>query len=77
MGKMGKAIKEGMTGLIVTLVAAVLLIILGIIFFGATLWIVNAASKLFLGDPVSEGSAAIAAAILTAGALISGGLEQR
>lgn len=77
MGKMGENLKKGITGLVFTFVSAILLIILGIIFFGAILWIINAASQLFLDKSVSAGSAAIAAALLTSGALIAGALEQR
>ncbi|NIQ07942.1 MAG: hypothetical protein GWO20_20165 [Candidatus Korarchaeota archaeon] len=60
--------------LVVTFVATVLLIILGIIYFGITLYIVKVASNLFFGKGLEANWAVLSAALLTFGALLAGAL---
>ncbi|NIQ04562.1 MAG: hypothetical protein GWO20_02165 [Candidatus Korarchaeota archaeon] len=60
--------------LVVTFVATVLLIILGIIYFGITLYIVKIASNLFFGKGLEANWAVLSAALLTFGALLAGAL---
>lgn len=76
MGKVGEAITKGIGSLILSIVSAILLIILGIIFFGVISWIIQASSEIFLENMASADYVVVAGAILTSGALIAGALEQ-
>lgn len=67
-------VKEGIEALVITFVASVLLIILGVIYFGVTLYIIKAASNLFFGKGLEANYAVLSAALLTFGALLAGAL---
>lgn len=69
-------IKEGMSSIILTMVASVLLIILGIIYFGVTLLVIKIASDVFFGPGLQANWAVLAAAILAFGAILAGAIEK-
>lgn len=68
-------LKEGFEAVLVTLAAAIVLIIVGVIFFGVTLWIINVASGLFFGAGLEANWAVLSASLLSVGALIAGALS--
>ncbi|MFH1240382.1 MAG: hypothetical protein V1672_04135 [Candidatus Diapherotrites archaeon] len=63
--------------LVGTILYSVTLIILGIIYFGVTLWIVKASSEFVFGEGLEANWAALSAAIITVGAIMSGSLDSR
>lgn len=67
----------GLKNLAVTFVAAVLLIFMGIVFFGVTLWIIKSASDWFFGTGLEANWAVLSAAILSTGAIIAGAVEKK
>ena len=69
-------IKESVGSLVVTAVASILLIILGIIYFGVTLFTIKVASELFFGSGLNVNWAVLAAAILSFGAIVAGAIEK-
>jgi len=70
-------VKEGLKAILVTFIASVLLIILGMIYFGITLWIIKSASNLFFGEGLEADWAVFAAAIMSTGAIVAGALEKK
>jgi len=64
-------IKEGMASIILTVIASVFLIILGIIYFGFTLLIIKTASNVFFGLGLQANWAVLAAKILAFGAILA------
>ncbi len=72
-----KKLKEGFQFIGVSLVAAVALIILGIVFFGVTLWIMKVASDFFFGPGLEANWAVLSAAIMSIGAVVAGALEKK
>lgn len=72
-----KKLKEGFQFIGVSLVAAVALIILGIVFFGVTLWIMKIASDFFFGPGLEANWAVLSAAIMSIGAVVAGALEKK
>ncbi|MBS3814994.1 MAG: hypothetical protein KGY45_00340 [Hadesarchaea archaeon] len=70
-------IKEGLKNLLITSIASVLLVVLGIIYFGITLWIIKIASKTFFGTGLEANWAVLSAAILATGAIIASTLEKK
>ena len=71
------AIKEGLKALFVSVIASIVLIILGIIYFGITLWVIKAASDIFFGTGLTANWAVFSASILATGAIIAGALEKK
>ncbi len=65
------AVKENLEGLLVTVVASVLLIVLGIIYFGITLWVIKTASNSFFGPGLDANWAVLSAAILSAAGILA------
>ncbi|MFA5764216.1 MAG: hypothetical protein WC915_05410 [archaeon] len=63
--------------LTVTLVTSVVLIILGIIYFGVTLVIINAAAGLVFTSNLDVNWAVFSAAILATGAILAGAIEKK
>ena len=70
-------ITEGLRALVVTFVASILLIILGLIYFGITLWIIKAASEVFFGTGLEANWAVLSAALMAVGAILAGALEKK
>ncbi|MEM4598873.1 MAG: hypothetical protein QW400_04270 [Candidatus Diapherotrites archaeon] len=73
----GKLILGGLSALVVTIIASLMLIILGIVYFGLTLWIINISSKFFFGSVPGADFAVLSAALLATGAIIAGALEKK
>ena len=69
--------KEGVEVLAVSAIATVLMIVLSIIYFGLTLWVVKVASANFFGAIPDPNWAVISAAILTTGTILAGALEKK
>jgi len=70
-------VKEGLRPLVVTFIASVLLIVLGIVYFGITLWVVKIASRTFFGTGLEANWAVLASAILATGAVLASALEKK
>ncbi len=63
--------------LFVTLLASAMLIVLSVIYFAVTLFTVNAASLLVLGEGLDPNWAVFSAALLSAGAIIASSFEKK
>ena len=61
----------------VTLVTSIVLIILGIVYFGITLVIINAAAGLVFTTALDVNWAVFSAAILATGAILAGAIEKK
>ena len=72
-----EAIKKAFEVLTVTFLASVLLIFLGIVYFGITLWVMKIASNVFFGTGLQANWAVLSAAILSTGAILAGALEKK
>ena len=72
-----KIIKEALETLVVTAIASILMVLLGIIYFGITLWVVKTASNYFFGPGLEANWAVFSAAILSAGSILAGSLEKK
>ena len=59
-----------------TLLAAIMLIILAVVFFGITLWVIGVGSELVYGVAPSADYAVLSAAILSFGAILAGALNR-
>jgi len=70
-------ILEGLKAIFVTAIASVLLILLAIIYFGLTLWIIKGASNLFFGPGLEANWAVFSAALLATGSILAGALEKK
>ena len=70
-------IKAKLDVLAVTLVATVMMVVLGLIYFFLTLLIVKVASDVLFDDPLTAGMGTLAAALITAAVVISGALEKK
>lgn len=70
-----ESIKEGLKTLLVSVIASVFLIILGIIYFGITLWVIKIASEYFFGPGLDANFAVLSAAILAVGGILAGALD--
>ncbi|HUV61464.1 MAG TPA: hypothetical protein VMW71_04775 [Thermoplasmata archaeon] len=70
-------IKSKLDVLTVTLVATVMMVILGLIYFFLTLLIVKVASDVLFDDTLSASMGALSAAVVTGAVMISGALEKK
>lgn len=70
-------VRQGVGALIMMLIGSLFSIGIGIIYFGITLWIIKIASDFFFGTGLEANWAVLAAAIMSTGAVIAGGLERR
>ena len=75
MRKLG--IKAKLDVLAVTLVATIMMVVLGLIYFFLTLLIVKVAADVLFDDSLSANWGAFSAALLTAAVVISGALEKK
>ena len=71
------AIKEGLGVIVVTAIASVVLLLLGIVYFGITLWVIKNASLWFFGVGLEANWAVMAAAVLSASSVIAGAMEKK
>lgn len=62
---------------VITMLAAIMLIILAVIFFGITLWVIGVASAMFFGSTPDANWAVLAAALLSLGAVLAGAIQSR
>lgn len=70
-------IKSKLDVLAVTLVATVMMVVLGLIYFFLTLLIVKVATDVLFDDTLSASMGALAAALVTASVIIAGALEKK
>ncbi|MBC7130596.1 hypothetical protein H5T51_05180 [Candidatus Bathyarchaeota archaeon] len=68
---------ESLKNLLVTFAASVLLIVLGIVYFGIVLWIIKVASSFFFGVGLEANWAVFSAALLASAAILAGALESK
>ena len=68
---------DGLKAIFMTVVVSVILILLGLVYFGITLWVIKAASNIFFGTGLEANWAVFAAAIMSTGAVIAGALEKK
>ncbi len=69
--------RKGFGAVIVTIITSILLIVLGIAYFGVTLWIMKIASEMFFGSVPAVNWAVLSASILAASAIIAGAVEKK
>ncbi len=70
------AVTEFLEVFVLTLLAAIMLVILAVIFFGITLWVIGAGSEMVFGMAPSADFAVLSAAILSFGAILAGALNK-
>jgi len=63
--------------LVVTLIATVMMVILGLIYFVLTLLVIKAAANVLFTDELSASMGALAAALVTGAVIIAGALEKK
>lgn len=69
------SIVELLKAMAMTIVSSLVLIILSIIYFGITIWVVKVASEFFFGPGLDANWAVVAASLITLGSLVSATLE--
>ncbi len=72
-----KDIKEGLEVLLITFVASILMILLGIVYFGVTLWVIKTSSNFFFGPGLTANWAVLSAALMAVGGILAGALEMK
>lgn len=70
-------IASGFKFVMVSLVASIVMLILGIIYFGIMLWVIKVATTVFFGAGLSADWAVFSAALLATGAILAGALEKK
>jgi len=68
---------EWLKNLVITFVVSVIVIILAVIYFGITLWIIRVASNVFFGTGLEANWAVFSATIMATGAVLAGALEKK
>ena len=63
--------------LVVTLIATIMMVILGLIYFAVTLAVIKVASNAMFTDELSASTGALAAALVTMAVIIAGALEKK
>ncbi|MCX6658404.1 MAG: hypothetical protein NTY62_06950 [Euryarchaeota archaeon] len=63
--------------LVVTLIATIMMVILGLIYFALTLLVVKVAANVLFTDDLSASMGALAAALVTGAVIIAGALEKK
>ena len=63
--------------LVVTLIATIMLVILGLIYFSLTLLVIKVAANVLFTDDLSASMGALAAALVTGAVIIAGALEKK
>jgi type IV secretory pathway TrbL component len=70
-------LRDGLTTLIVTMIASIMLILLSILYFGLTMWVVKVASNFFFGQAPDANYAVLSAAIIAVGGILAGAIENK
>jgi hypothetical protein len=70
-------IKSKLDVLAVTLIATIMMVVLGLIYFFLTLLVVKVATDVLFDDPLSASWGAASAALVTAAVILSGALEKK
>jgi len=63
--------------LVVTLIATIMMVILGLIYFALTLAVIKVATNAMFTDELSASTGALAAALVTMAVIIAGALEKK
>jgi len=74
---MASKIFGGLWVVAVALVSSLVSILLGILYFGVTLWVIKTASDFFFGSGIEANWAVLAAAMLSTGAILAGAIERK
>ena len=69
--------REKLNVLVVTLVATIMLVVLSLIYFILTLFVIKAAADVVFTDSLSASTGVLAAALVTLGVIIAGALEKK
>jgi hypothetical protein len=69
--------KQKLDVLVVTLIATVMMVILGLIYFALTLLVIKVSANVLFADDLSASMGALAAALVTGAVIISGALEKK
>jgi hypothetical protein len=69
--------KQKLDVLVVTLIATIMMVILGLIYFALTLLVVKAAANVLFTDELSASMGTLAAALVTGAVIIAGALEKK
>ncbi|MBU1914644.1 MAG: hypothetical protein ABIE25_02215 [Thermoplasmatota archaeon] len=69
--------KQKLDVLVVTLIATIMLVILGLIYFSLTLLVIKVAANVLFTDDLSASMGALAAALVTGAVMIAGALEKK
>ncbi len=67
---------KNIESLAATIVASIILIVLSVIYFGLTLWIIKAATTTFFGAGLEANWAVLSAALMAVGAVVAGALDK-
>jgi len=62
---------------VVALIASLVAILMGILYFGITLWVIKVATNFFFSATLDANWAVLAAAIIATGAILAGALERK
>jgi hypothetical protein len=69
--------KQKLDVLVVTLIATIMMVILGLIYFSLTLLVIKVATDILFTDSLSANIGALAAVIVTGAVMIAGALEKK
>ena len=70
-------LKQKLDVLVVTLIATVMMVILGLIYFALTLLVIKVSANILFTDDLSASMGALAAALVTGAVIIAGALEKK
>jgi len=70
-------LKQKLDVLVVTLIATVMMVILGLIYFALTLLVIKVSANILFTDDLSASMGALAAALVTGAVMIAGALEKK
>jgi hypothetical protein len=70
-------LKQKLDVLVVTLIATVMMVILGLIYFAMTLLVIKVSANVLFTDDLSASMGALAAALVTGAVMIAGALEKK
>jgi hypothetical protein len=73
----GKALREDVKSILMTVLSTLVLITVGIIYFAITLAIIDLSAWVLLGANLDENWTVLSAAIVTLGSMLGGSLRQR
>jgi len=70
-------LRQKLDVLVVTLIATIMLVILGLIYFALTLLVIKGAANILFTDDLSASMGVLAAALVTGAIIIAGALEKK